>query len=940
MCTMSRKTKAKKVLRIWVFVLLCALSRIAFCQIDVLHGDNLDFSHGFEGWTAVTGYYITDDNGTFCDFYDSVDALCFYDDPNEPIDSCFYHIFNIMTDTQATDTNTLGGLRKIPQGYSNSVKIKNECSPLKSWAGLEYTLDLEEDNCLLTLNYAIVMQNPLGMPNYRCSAFQIDIVAHDPETQEMTDELIEPCALFEERGRSYGLDGYYPYWHYHTQRQPPIRWCSWQSVRFNLARYIGQRVTIRLHLSPIYGTVSDTPSRWNYCYFTAKVEKPELTLAACEGSGDTVTVASAPDGFAEYKWFEIPEDIALENDQDRIAALDVYRRTLCATKDFAISETVMAGEMEKYFAVRLTSQTTPTSPPPCAYYMVVRVVDMRPTFALQVHEPTPEDPVGQATFFIDDVTAAGAPIYWQMYDFGDGTPPVALERADNRWVVLNSEANPSTTYSYDATGSVEKIRHSYADHGTYTYTRTVRCAEHPEEDEDFYCERAQSKEVNIPRVPSLVLTAEETVCIGGTAHINASSPAEEDLDAELTYRWWRGLEAVDVEEPFFVGTQYEEEITESTTYFVKVTDERTGYSNLREITVNVQTMPAYRLEGNTEICEGNRTHIKAHDPTGEAVAFEWVFYRPYLPYQMRSEAAEAVLDFAPSCDTTVYLLARTASGCIAYDSLRISVINPKVFSDKREICPGDTVRLWGENAEQYSWSANPMDETLISERTIEPIDAMPQRTTVYTMTAYGASGCETQKQLTVTVYPYPEARITFSPEYVDVEYPYLYISDKSPNSAFSSWRMSDGGTSDERSLSYSFNDLSGDSVSIHLTTYNRLGCADSTSVSVPVELFGLWMPDAFTPNNDGVNDKIFFVSLNNLEDVHFEVFNRAGTKVFQLHEAYLSCGMIPDLAELLGWDGTFKGAACPQGTYPYRLQFRRAGSAKVYDRTGTITLIR
>lgn len=923
-----------------MFALLCVLSRSTFCQIDVLHGDNLDFSHGFEGWTAVIGHYITDDNGIGYDFYSTVDSLRFFDDPNDVSDSCDLKMFNIMTDTQATDTNTIGGLRKIPQGYSNSVKIRNECYLSKKWSGLEYTLDLGEDNCLLTLNYALVMQNPLGMPNYRCSTFQVDIVAHDPETQEMTDELIEPCALFEERGRSYGLDGYYPYWHYHTQMQPPIRWCSWQNVRFNLARYIGQRVTIRLRFSPIYGTVSDAPFRWNYCYFTAKTEKPELTLAACEGGGDTVTVACAPDEFAEYKWFEIPEDIALENDQDRIAALDVYRRTLCSTKDFAISETIMGGETEKYFAVRLTSQTTPTSPPPCVYYMVVRVVDMRPTFAMQVHEPDPEDPVGQAMFFIDDVTPAGAPIYWQMYDFGDGTTTVELERSDNRWSVLNPESNPSTTYSYDAAGSVETIKHTYADHGTYTYTRTVRCAEHPEEDEDFYCERAQSKEVNIPRVPSLVLTAEETVCIGGTAHINASSPDREDFRAQLTYRWWRSLEAVDEEEPFFIGTQYEEVITESTTYFVKVTDERTGYGNLREITVDVRTMPAYLLEGNTEICEGNRTYIKAYDPTGEAIAFEWAFHRPYLPYRMSTESAVVVLDFFPNSDTTVYLLARTASGCIAYDSVRISVINSLAFSDKREICPGDTVKLWGENAELYSWSADPRDETLLVERTIEPINVMPQRTTIYTMTAYGASGCQTQRQLTVKVYPYPEARITFSPEFVDVEYPFLYISDKSPHSAFSFWRMSDGGTSNERSLSYSFNDLSGDSVSIHLMTYNRLGCADSISVNVPVELFGVWMPDAFTPNNDGYNDKIFFISSNNLEDVHFEVFNRAGSKVFQLHEAYLSCGMIPDPAELLGWDGTFKGVACPQGTYPYRLQFRRAGSAKVYDRTGTITLIR
>lgn len=100
------------------------------------------------------------------------------------------------------------------------------------------------------------------------------------------------------------------------------------------------------------------------------------------------------------------------------------------------------------------------------------------------------------------------------------------------------------------------------------------------------------------------------------------------------------------------------------------------------------------------------------------------------------------------------------------------------------------------------------------------------------------------------------------------------------------------------------------------------------------------MPNSFTPNGDGMNDKIFFSSLNNLEDVHFEIFNRQGLRLYQLHEAHLTCGVIPDLATLLGWDGTYKGKECPQGTYVYRLSYRRSGNTKVYDFTGNIMLFR
>ena len=208
------------------------------------------------------------------------------------------------------------------------------------------------------------------------------------------------------------------------------------------------------------------------------------------------------------------------------------------------------------------------------------------------------------------------------------------------------------------------------------------------------------------------------------------------------------------------------------------------------------------------------------------------------------------------------------------------------------------------------------------------------------MSGYGETGCHTDKQVTVTVYQYPEATISVTPSYVDVDNPVLSVSDVSPNASTSSWTFSDGGSSEARSVTYSFNDLSVDSVGIQLISFNKIGCSDTTSMKVPVELFAVWMPNAFSPNGDGVNDKIFFTSLNNLEDVHFEIFNRQGSRLFSVHEKHLTCGVIPNLADLLGWDGTYKDKDCPQGTYVYRLQYRRAGNSKVYDKTGSIMLIR
>ena len=80
--------------------------------------------------------------------------------------------------------------------------------------------------------------------------------------------------------------------------------------------------------------------------------------------------------------------------------------------------------------------------------------------------------------------------------------------------------------------------------------------------------------------------------------------------------------------------------------------------------------------------------------------------------------------------------------------------------------------------------------------------------------------------------------------------------------------------------------------------------------------------------------------MNNLEDVKLEIFNRQGTKLYSFYEASMNCGLLSDMVNTLGWDGKYNGEYVPQGTYVYRLSYRRAGNTKVYDKTGTINVVR
>jgi gliding motility-associated-like protein len=88
------------------------------------------------------------------------------------------------------------------------------------------------------------------------------------------------------------------------------------------------------------------------------------------------------------------------------------------------------------------------------------------------------------------------------------------------------------------------------------------------------------------------------------------------------------------------------------------------------------------------------------------------------------------------------------------------------------------------------------------------------------------------------------------------------------------------------------------------------------------------MPNAFTPNGDGLNDK-FNVTCAGLKSLTFlRVYNRYGQIVFQQN----TCNNI-------GWDGTYKGTKQPGGTYVYNWQ-GVAFKGQTVSGEGTVVLVR
>ena len=112
-----------------------------------------------------------------------------------------------------------------------------------------------------------------------------------------------------------------------------------------------------------------------------------------------------------------------------------------------------------------------------------------------------------------------------------------------------------------------------------------------------------------------------------------------------------------------------------------------------------------------------------------------------------------------------------------------------------------------------------------------------------------------------------------------------------------------------------------------LTVTSDAGCKASNSTTINVQagqLPPLGIPNAFSPNGDGVNDTWVITNISYYPDAQVSVFNRYGHLIYQTQGAYTP------------WDGNYDGKKVPFGTYYYIIDTKDNTKKK----TGYLTIVR
>jgi gliding motility-associated-like protein len=116
-------------------------------------------------------------------------------------------------------------------------------------------------------------------------------------------------------------------------------------------------------------------------------------------------------------------------------------------------------------------------------------------------------------------------------------------------------------------------------------------------------------------------------------------------------------------------------------------------------------------------------------------------------------------------------------------------------------------------------------------------------------------------------------------------------------------------------------------------TVSNNGCSDSACLvvtvdGVTIDCGTVYIPNAFTPfNNDNLNE-VFKPTTDCVHDYNFLIFNRWGQKLFET----------TDTNE--GWNGYYKGGACAEGVYIYKIIYTDDTRNDFHQFIGIVTLVR
>ncbi|HLP20638.1 MAG TPA: gliding motility-associated C-terminal domain-containing protein, partial [Chitinophagales bacterium] len=333
----------------------------------------------------------------------------------------------------------------------------------------------------------------------------------------------------------------------------------------------------------------------------------------------------------------------------------------------------------------------------------------------------------------------------------------------------------------------------------------------------------------------------------------------------------------------------------------------------------------YKSDGIIDFVQGTANNYPFGAFIGPRVVNIRIYYstKAGLSYYWNTGDTTPVIRFPATQDALFYLQVADTSGCKNRDTVALTV-NPVPVVDAGPdtlICAGSNYVMQGvTTAPTIEWT--PADG-LSATDVLNPVwnNNQPAR---YYLRGTDAIGCSSIDSMFINVITI-SVNAGADTSLCDGETVMLQATASTSNVQ---WTPATG-LSDVTILNPQFNNATGVE---YILIATDSGCTVSDTVKIDIGACESYLkvPQAFTPGNDGNNDR-FIVFGKNIEQYEIRIYNRWGEIVYNSR----------DLSELNtgGWDGTYKGAMQQVGTFVYYITARDR-NGKLLEKKGNLTLIR
>ncbi|MBC7862118.1 MAG: gliding motility-associated C-terminal domain-containing protein [Bacteroidia bacterium] len=435
------------------------------------------------------------------------------------------------------------------------------------------------------------------------------------------------------------------------------------------------------------------------------------------------------------------------------------------------------------------------------------------------------------------------------------------------------------------------------------------------------CSVPVSVSITEPTSISVTTNPVSTICVGQTANLSANALGG---NGGYVYTWTGGTTPTNL-----ANVTASPVVTSS--YTVSVTDVNGCAAATASVTVNLNSPLGISASADVTICAGQTTPLSATANGGNGV-FTYTWATGTTPATGQSVNAN------PSTNTT-YTVTVT-DGCNTppvSDTVVVTVNQLPVLGITSSVQTGCAPLCLSFSASSTTTTAS-INWVFTDGQTTSN---NPNPNMCFTLPGnYGAAisvtdlnGCQNTFSNTnlVTVDPVPVALFDYGPQPVTEGSPFVTFTDQSTGTNITNWDWSFGdalgSTSTQQNPSFDFGGAGTFTVSLIVTSAQ--GCTNNVSTQIIIEPdFNLYVPNAFTPNGNTINDLFFPLGTGILpEDYRFIIYDRWGSKIWETANLYE------------GWNGEVNGNKVENEVYVWKIFLRKYdGTNKSF--VGHVTVVR